>query len=221
MLSRTEFNQLIQVYPIILTLPENLRTLIQQEAKVLNANQDTRLFDLDSECLGFVMVIKGAIRVSYPRSRGELILYHVFPGDSCIMTVSCLLGETVYRARGVAEDDLLAVALPAVAFRQLILNSTDFRVFMFRFFAERTVRLVELIHEVAFERLDKRLARRLLAPDNIINCTHQQLADDLGTVREVISRYLREFQTRGLINVKRGAIRIINRPSLTIIAESD
>jgi CRP/FNR family transcriptional regulator, anaerobic regulatory protein len=221
MLSRTEFNQLIQVYPILLTLPENLRTLIQQEAKVLNANQDTRLFDLDSECLGFVMVIKGAIRVSYPGSCGELLLYHVFPGDSCIMTVSCLLGEMVYRARGVAEDDLLAVALPAVAFRQLILNSTDFRVFIFRFFAERTVRLVELIHEVAFERLDNRLARRLLTHNDIIHCTHQQLADDLGTVREVISRYLREFHTRGFINVKRGEIRIINRPALTIIAESD
>lgn len=221
MLSQSEFLQLSQSYPIIAALPANIQSLVQQESQVLHAGPNTRLFDPGSNCRAFVMVLRGSIRVSHPGLRGELLLYHVLPGDSCIMTVSCLLGESVYPARGVVEDDLLAVALPAESFRRLILVSAEFRAFIFRFFAERTLELVELIHGVAFDRLDQRLARRLLVCGDRIVCTHQQLADDLGTVREVISRYLKEFHARGLVRLGRKEILIINRLALQAMAQGE
>lgn len=221
MLSQSECLQLSQSYPVIATLPANIQSLVQQDAQVLHARPNTCLFDLGSDCQAFMMVLRGSIRVSHPGLRGELLLYHVLPGDSCIMTVSCLLSETGYPARGVVENDLLAVALPAESFRRLIMVSAEFRAFIFRFFAERTLELVELIHEVAFDRLDQRLARRLLACDDRIICTHQQLADDLGTVREVISRYLKEFHTRGLVRLGRKEILIVNRPALQAMAQAE
>ena len=219
MLSLSEFLELSRVYPVLHELPADLQGCVLQEAQVLQAPADTILFDMESECRSFVMVMQGSIRVSYPTHRRELLLYHVLPGDSCIMTVSCLLGETVYQAHGVVEHDLVAAMLPSVVFRDLILQSSDFRVFVFRFFSDRILQLVALIQEVAFERLDQRLARLLLAhPDRIVS-THQQLADDLGTVREVVSRYLKEFDTRGLVRLGRGEIYILDRPSLEALAQ--
>lgn len=219
MLSLSEFLELCRVYPVLSELPTNQQACILQETQVFRASVDTVLFDLESECRAFVMVLQGSIRVSYPTHRRELLLYHVLPGDSCIMTVSCLLGETVYQAHGVVEHDLVAATLPAAVFRDLILQSSDFRAFVFRFFSDRILQLVALIQEVAFERLDQRLARLLLAHDDRIVSTHQQLADDLGTVREVVSRYLKEFDARGLVRLGRREIYILDRPSLEALAQ--
>lgn len=221
MLSLPEYTRLCQVYPILQDLSANLQSLVQQEAQVKHARPGTCLFDVGDHCPAFLMVMEGSIRVSHPGSHGELLLYHVLPGENCIMTVSCLLGETVYQVRGIVENELLAATLPAESFRRLILASSEFRSATFRFFAERTLQLVDLVHEVAFERLDQRLARRLLAQGDHIVCTHQQLADDLGTVREVISRYLKEFNALGLVHLGRREILIVNRPALQVMAQSE
>jgi CRP/FNR family transcriptional regulator len=216
-----EFNQLTQVYPALLDVPPGLRTSLQLEAKLIQAQADTILFDLGEECLNFVMVLSGSIRVSHPGSRRELLLYHVLPGDSCMMTVSCILGETPYQARGVVERELLAYSLPARLFLELVLQSDTFRLSVFRMFGQRILHLVELVQEVAFDRLDQRLARLLLARSEQLRCTHQDLADDLGTAREVISRYLKEFDTAGLVRLRRGEIHILDRQSLEDIARPD
>lgn len=221
MLTQMEFNQLTRVYPALLELPPALRAGLKLQAKLIQAPADTVLFDLGGECRYFVMVLSGSIRVSHPSSRRELLLYHVLPGDSCMMTVSCILGETPYQARGVAESDLLAYELPAHLFHECILNSDTFRRSIFSVFGQRILQLVELVQEVAFDRLDQRLARQLLAHSEYLHSTHQQLADDLGTAREVISRYLREFEASGLVRLKRGEIHILDRQALENIVHSD
>ncbi len=221
MLNPIEFNQLTQVYPALLEVSTALRAGFQLEAKLIQAPADTILFDLEEECRFFVMVLRGSIRVSHPSSRRELLLYHVLPGDSCMMTVSCILGETPYQARGVVEEDLLAYALPARLFREFVLQSDAFRSSVFSAFGQRILHLIELVQQVAFDRLDQRLARLLLERSGRLRCTHQQLADDLGTAREVISRYLKEFDTAGLVRLTRGEIHILDRRSLENIAHSD
>ncbi len=221
MLNQVEFNQLTQVYPALLDLPPALRASLQLEAKLIQARADTNLFDLGEECHNFVMVLSGSIRVSHPGSRRELLLYHVLPGDSCMMTVSCILGETPYQVRGVVESDLLAYSLPARCFREFVLQSDAFRRSVFSFFGMRILQLVELVQEVAFDRLDQRLARLLLARSEYLRSTHQQLADDLGTAREVISRYLREFEASGWVRLKRGEIHILDRQALENIVQSN
>ncbi|MCU0488974.1 MAG: helix-turn-helix domain-containing protein [Anaerolineales bacterium] len=88
-------------------------------------------------------------------------------------------------------------------------------------FGQHILHLIELVQQVAFDRLDQRLARLLLERSGRLRCTHQQLADDLGTAREVISRYLKEFDTAGLVRLTRGEIHILDRRSLENIAHSD
>lgn len=121
------------------------------------------------------------------------------PGGSCIITSSCLLGHTDYNARGIAESPL-TLQVPVPLFSRLMREHTPFRDFVFHLFAERISELMQLVEEVAFARLDQRLAKALLAREAAtLNLTHQQLADELGSVREIVSRLLKGFAAQGLV----------------------
>lgn len=223
MISQDEFLALAQVYPVLLELTHELKARILVEARRTVLPAKTVLFDLESECHFFVLVLRGAVRVSQPTHLREMLLYRVLPGESCVMTVSCLLGKTNYQARGVVEQDLVAYTLPADTFSRLVLESEHFRVELFRFFGGRILNLMEMIQQVAFERLDQRLARVLLArcqaaAGDQFRCTHQQLAEDLGTAREVISRCLREWDAQGIVRLYRGQICVLDERALVTMA---
>jgi CRP/FNR family transcriptional regulator len=141
-------------------------------------------------CQGFPLVLEGSIKVIKLAANGrELMLYRVMPGGSCIIS-SCLLGHSDYNARGIAETPLTLLALPVSTFTTLMVEHAPFRDFVFHLFADRIGELMQLVEEVAFARLDQRLAKLLLARhESTLNVTHQQLADELGSVREIVSRY--------------------------------
>lgn len=137
------------------------------------------------------------------------------------MTTACLLAFQDYSARGVAECDLRAVALSRELSDQLLAGSKVFREFVFGAFAKRITELFATVEEVAFQRLDVRLAQKLIelaGERSIVDTTHQHLAIELGTAREVISRLLREFQRRGWIQQARGSIDIVERAELAQLA---
>ena len=122
------------------------------------------------------------------------MLYRLEPGDSCILTVSCLLGESSYPARGVAETDVAGYILTRPFFHSLLAESEPFRAFVFRYFAARISDLMQLVEEVTFGALDQRLANMLVTQGPMLDITHQQIADELGTVREVVSRRLKVLE---------------------------
>lgn len=146
------------------------------------------------------------------------MLYRVQPGDSCILTVSCLLGRAHYPAAGVVEEDLAAYNISRDLFNYLLEESTLFREFVFRFFAERVATLMELIEEVGFRPLDQRLAATLIGRGTIVRVTHQTLADEVGSVREVVSRILKNFERRSILRLERGQIHILDEAALRQIA---
>ena len=179
-----------------------------------------RLFDERQPCQGFPFVLAGAIRVAKVAANGrELPLYRVTPGETCIITSSCLLGNAPYNARGTTESETILVMLPQGMFTEL-LAQTPFRNFIFNLFAERMADLMRLVEEVAFRKLDQRLAALLLGKGRVVHATHQQLADELGSVREMVSRLLKGFAEQGLVALGREQIEIRDAAGLRRIAEA-
>jgi CRP/FNR family transcriptional regulator len=215
--------RLLALYPTLSALQAaELQALIKPEAQ-LHLPAGTRLFAEAQPCQGFPLVIAGTIKVVKTAASGrEMLLYRVAPGDSCIISSSCLLGHTPYSARGETESEVTMVVLPGPLFERLLAENTAFRDFVFHLFADRIAELMQRVEEIAFQRLDQRLARLLLARGDErqeIQATHQALADELGSVREIVSRLLKGFAAEGLVSLGREHIAILDRPALERLAD--
>jgi CRP/FNR family transcriptional regulator, anaerobic regulatory protein len=171
-------------------------------------------------CHAYVMCLEGQTRVFKTSESGrEILLYQVGPGETCVLTTSCLMAGSAFPAESTAETDVLLAAIPASAFHRLMGASPRFRKFVLDNYGDLLSSLIMLVDEVAFASLDLRLARRLLAEADakgVVAKTHQQLALDLGSVREVISRYLGEWERMGWVHASRGSIEVRNRSALAV-----
>jgi CRP/FNR family transcriptional regulator len=179
------------------------------------------VFDAHTPCGGFPLVLSGTIKVlqRYPNGR-ELPLYRVKPGESCLLSGSCLLGHIDYTASGLAETDVELLVLPPADFHALIATDEAFRNHVFAMFGERLATLMSLVEAIAYQKLDQRLAALLLAKGDPVRATHQSLADELGSVREIVSRLLRVFEDRGFVDLARERIRIVDRAALAALADA-
>jgi len=167
------------------------------------------LFRLGDRCEGFGFVVDGCVKVSISSESGrEMVLYRVRPGESCTVTVSCLVNDRPYPAEGVAEGELKAVSIPRALFNELIESSGVFRRFVLEIFSTRVNSLMELVNEVSFNKLDQRLAARLFELGPVVTMTHQELAGELGTTREMVSRLLENLADQGLVTLGRKRIEI-------------
>ena len=206
------------LYPVLGALPPGLRAQLLEQAQALTVAAGTVLFDEHQPCQGFPFVLAGGIRVLKSATNGRALpLYRVLPGESCIITSSCLLGHADYNARGIAESDTTLVLLLRALFDEL-LDQRAFRDFVFHLFSERLADLMQLIEEVAFRKLDQRLAGLLLGKGRLLHATHQQLADELGSVREMVSRLLKGFADQGLVKLGREQVEILDPAGLRRIA---
>ncbi|BBI99336.1 cyclic nucleotide-binding protein [Ferrigenium kumadai] len=207
--------RLLQHYPMLCELPAAELDSLLAVANVMQIPAGTTVFDEDQPCQGFPLLLSGNIRVIKAAPNGrELQLYRVVPGESCILTSSCLLGHTRYQARGITEQTLEMVLLPAAAFHKLLDRHEAFRSYVFHLFSDRLTDLMQLVSAVAFQKLDQRLAALLTAKPNPIHATHQALADELGSAREMVSRLLKGFEEQGWIRLGREQIEVINASAL-------
>ena len=219
MISTQEFEQVAALYPVLGQLPAQLRSAVATDMRRVAAPAGHVLFDLDSACTMFLLPFAGSIRVIKPAVSGrEILLYRLEPGDSCVLTASCLLGHATYSARGVVDSDLVGYTISQAMFQRLLAESALFREFIFRYFAERVTDLMQLVEEIAFGGMDQRLANYLLERGPQIETTHQVIADELGTAREVVSRHLKDFERRGLVMLGRGHLGIVDRAGLARLA---
>jgi CRP/FNR family transcriptional regulator len=209
---------LVDLYPVLGRLSPDLAQRALAQAQTVTVPAGTVLFDERQPCQGFPFVLSGGIRVVKPAANGrELPLYRVMPGESCIITSSCLLGHADYNARGVTEGETALVLLPRPLFDEM-LGQAPFRDFVFQLFSERIADLMQLVEEVAFRKLDQRLAGLLLGKGRLIHATHQQLADELGSVREMVSRLLKTFAEQGLVRLSREQVEILDPAGLRQLA---
>jgi CRP/FNR family transcriptional regulator len=220
MLDTDTQSRLLQQYPMLRELPAADQAGLLAAASVMHLPAGTVVFDDNQPCQGFPLLLSGNIRVikSAPNGR-ELQLYRVMPGESCILTSSCLLGNTRYHARGIAEQTLEMVLLPAAAFHTLLGQQEAFRVYVFHLFSDRLTDLMQLVSAVAFQKLDRRLASLLINKSNPIHATHQSLADELGSAREIVSRLLKGFAEQGWVKLGREQIDITDATALKNFAD--
>jgi CRP/FNR family transcriptional regulator len=220
MISSNDLDQLLAYYPSLHELPARLCQSLQLHAQAVSAPAGRILFDVSETCHVFLTITAGSVRVVRPGNAGhEIMLYHIRPGGACIFTISCLLGDIAYPARGIVEKNLSGFTIPQPLFLEMVNQSVAFRTHIFRLLADRITHLMNLIEAVTFGTLDQRLAALLLAKATpVVKTTHQTLADELGSNRETVSRVLEAFEERGLINLGRGQILILDIAALHKVA---
>lgn len=215
MLTEDTKTRLLQQYPMLAELPAYELNELLANAMVMPLPIGTVLFDENQPCQGFPLVLSGSIRVIKAAASGrELQLYRVMPGESCILTSSCLLGHTRYQARGIVDQALELVILPASVFHTLLAKNDTFRSYVFHLFSDRLTDLMTLVSAVAFQKLDQRLAILLIHKPGTIHTTHQALADELGSAREIVSRLLKGFAEQGWVKLGREQIDITDVDAL-------
>jgi len=182
----------------------------------------TVLFRPGEACDRWLLVLSGSVRVTRTDRAGRtLLLYRVGPGETCILTTTGLIEGVAYDAEAVAETAVEVLAVPGEAFLRLLAEEPRFRRFAFAAYARRIASLMALVEELAFDELGARLARRLLAlagTDGVISATHERLAEDLATAREVVSRRLKAFERSGFVRLARGRIAVTDRAGLAAAA---
>jgi CRP/FNR family transcriptional regulator, anaerobic regulatory protein len=214
-MNTTDRMGLLRVYPVLRELPAALLAKVEDAARPVQAPAGERLFGEGSPCTHYPLLIAGIIHVSKTSPEGhEILLYHLDPGESCVITVLALLGDRSYPAVGKAETKVSLFVIPQGLFLEMVLESPAFRVFVFNSVSQKMAHLMSLVDDVAFRRIAQRLASRLLLDRPPITATHQMLADELGTSREVVSRTLEGLQQAGLLRLGRKRIEILDRNAL-------
>jgi CRP/FNR family transcriptional regulator len=212
----------LQRFPDLAGLAPDERRPLLDAAMALSLPAGATVFAPDQPCALFILVSEGHVRVYQLDADGnEIVLYRLGPGSICILTTLALLADQYYSAFAVTETAVKAVGLPAATFHELMGRSAQFRGFVFQSQAARLGDLMRVIQNVAFESIDSRLAARLLAlaaDGRELSITHQQLAAEIGTAREVVSRHLKAFEKRGWVSLGRGRVELRNAGPLRAAA---
>jgi len=194
-----------------------------EEFRVVKLPVGATVFQTGDACTNFYFVQKGSVRVDLITDTGKsVLLYRIGPEETCILSTSCLISEETYSAEAITESEVEAIAVPKSRFEILLNTSPKFRELVFKSFSSRLSVMMAKVDEVSFASLDKRLARRLLElhrQNDLIKITHEQLAADVGSAREVISRKLLGWEKQGVISRGRGSISIDGLASLKKLTE--
>ena len=214
----------IEQFSGLSTLGDAERELLILNSSIMKVAKNTVVFGPGKTPDHLLLLLEGTVRVQQLSESGrEIVLYRVRAGESCVMTSTCMLAFENYSAQGIAETDAQAVAIPMKIFDQLVSESTDFRHFVFTAYSTRIMELFHVIEDIAFQRIDVRLAEKIIElaqGEAVVHLTHQQLAAELGTAREVISRQLSEFQRRQWVKQSRGVIQILDVAGLRQLANA-
>ncbi|ABV94254.1 transcriptional regulator [Dinoroseobacter shibae DFL 12 = DSM 16493] len=205
-------------------LPADIQAELEDGSQIVSVPAGTQIFAPGQTADNLLLLLDGTVKVQQKSETGrEVFLYRVHAGESCVLTTACMLAFEDYSAEGTAETAVKAVAIPRKMFDDLVAKSPVFREFVFTAYSRRITDLFTLIDDIVFQRMDVRLASRLLEladRSDVVHATHAVLGTELGTAREVISRTLSEFQRRGWIEQSRGEVRIVGREGLERLVKS-
>lgn len=206
-------NDLFDALPFIEKLNNEQRNHLHN-AQLVSMQEGSIILRQGDECKGFLILVDGCIRV-YGRSiQGkELEMYRIEQMGTCVLSTSCLLAGNTYPAEAVVEQDATFFLLSADDFKYLMSESAAFRGFVFDSYSQRLSNLLMLVQSIAFEKIEIRLVRYLLHEGRkslVLSLSHQQIADALGTAREVVSRHLKLMEQQGWLSLSRGQILLLD-----------
>lgn len=176
----------------------------------------SQLFHQGDQCSRYFVLMEGDARIFTRSVNGkEVNLYHVNAGGICVLTTACLISDKNFPAEAIADSELRLRVLTKQRFDELMDTSHVFRQFVFQGFGQRMNGLIETIQKLALETIEQRLAKYLLMrPDSLITATHQDIANEIGSAREVVSRQLKKLESQGMVALGRGKVEVLDRSGL-------
>ena len=218
MLDRENFTRIVKVLPFLQRADVELVGEFKQAAFLARIVKGKDVFIEGDHCDAIALLISGVVRVYKIGETGrEITLYRFGLGESCILTANAILSQQSFPAIATVEQDAEAVMIPAEKFREWVSRFEIWRKFVFDLLSQRLSSVMAIVDEVAFQRMDTRVASLLLTRSSVqnpIRITHQEIAAELGSSREVISRLLEDFSERGFIRVRRGEVEILDPDGL-------
>jgi len=209
--------------PFLDEAPEDFRNVFMQQATQASLPAKSTVCHQGNECQQLPILLSGQARVfKLSESGKEITLYRISPGESCVLTASCIMSDISFPAIAETEEDIEVLLIPASAVTDWFEKYPVWRQFIFQMISLRLDSILTVIEEVAFQRMDIRLSNYLssaTSDEDRIKTTHQQIADELGTAREVVTRLLKDLEADGKIELQRGMIRILDREKLQTINE--
>ena len=203
-------------FPEFIKCAESNVVSLMESAALVNIPAGQQVFSSGGQCENYLLLLKGSVKAQLLSENGrEMLLYQVLPGDSCVLTTSCLLSGDDYPAEAFTEEETSAFVISSHAFYRCLEQSAFFREFVYKNFSARLSHIIGRMGEVVFEGIDWRLAKELLrAEEEVLQITHQELAIKLGSAREVISRNLKQFEAKGWVKLSRGTVTIVDKGAL-------
>jgi len=191
---------------------------LMEKSRLLEIESKQKILFPGSVCSDYLLMAEGQMRVQFVTKSGrEVVLYHVHPGDDCVLTTSCLFGDDGFPAEGITETDATVIAIPAKVFHQTLQESVIFRKFVFSTFGKRLTDVISRMEILCSSSIEHQLVNALLflgKKDALIKITHQELASEVGSVREVVSRQLKKFEKNNWIRMGRGNIKVLDKAGL-------
>ncbi|MEM7551246.1 MAG: Crp/Fnr family transcriptional regulator [Bacteroidota bacterium] len=192
----------------------NLRSELLEYSKIIEAPKDTLLIDDGSYLKMVPILLFGCIKVIRIEDEKEILLYYIYPNESCIMSISVVLNDQKTGFKAIAEEDCKLLMIPARFLPDWQRNYDSFNLFINDLYKKRFNDLLSAFNSVAFQKMDSRIieylnGRAQASETNKIKATHQEIADELGVARETVSRLLKKLEQDGVVKLYRGIIELL------------
>jgi CRP/FNR family transcriptional regulator len=218
MIDQQQLERIVRVLPVLKRADPRLLREFQDAAFFARIPKGRDVFIEGDQVDAIALLISGVVRVYKIGETGrEITLYRFGNGESCILTANAILSQKVFPAVATVEQEAEAIMIPADSFRDWVRRYDPWREFVFELLSHRLSSVMAIVEEVAFHRMDVRVVSLLTERgrrSDLIRITHQEIAAELGSSREVISRILEDFSAQGMVEISRGSIRILDKEAL-------
>ena len=213
-------SQLLPRLPFWANLSPDEKAVVSQRAVTKRFAKGQLVSSNSSSCLGIVLILSGGVRVGLVSDEGrEITLFRAGEGEVCVSTASCVIRQLAFDTDVTAETDTAILVIPSSVCAKLMESNIHVRAFVFEMQVERYSQTVRAIQAMLFKRFDQRLATYLVSEHDRtgsaeVKKTQEEIARDVNSAREVVARMLHEFSTRGLVEIRRGSIRLLDIEAL-------
>lgn len=216
----TKMESVLERLPFWKLLTDSEKELVQQNAVIRLYKKGTRVYSSERECLGMLFVMQGEMRTYLLSEEGrEVTLFRIYPNDLCVLSASCVISQISFDTQMSAQKDTEALSIPPNIVLFLKEKNLSVRCFLYELATKRFSDVMWAMQQILFKRLDQRLALFLMQESqrlgtDTIHMTHEQIAQQISSAREAVARMLKQFSEDGLVELKRGAIRLLDQKGL-------
>lgn len=216
----TKMESVLERLPFWKLLTDSEKELVQQNAVIRLYKKGTRVYSSERECQGMLFVMQGEMRTYLLSEEGrEVTLFRIYPNDLCVLSASCVISQISFDTQMSAQKDTEALMIPPNIVLLLKEKNLSVRCFLYELATKRFSDVMWAMQQILFKRLDQRLALFLMQESqrlgtDTIHMTHEQIAQQISSAREAVARMLKQFSEDGLVELKRGAIRLLDQKGL-------